>query len=405
MTPILAAILVWFAAYLIGAIPFGYLVGRANGMNLFTAGSGNIGATNVGRVLGRKYGIGVFVLDFLKGAIPTLLAAPLAKLMHPEGGEPFGIPQLATVGAAAISFLGHLFPIYLGFRGGKGVATGAGAVLVVAPIPTLFAVLAWITVALASRMVSLASIAAIAALVVVRIAFTPDPFGLTTIAGTLFCLVGSSFVVVKHRGNVRRIFSGTENRFGDSTKRQTALAGLHCLALGLWFGGAAFFNFAAAPTIFASFEKVVEEQPSDRTAGIAILPPNADAETKKKLASALAGSAVGPIFPRYFAMMATCGLISLVTAMTWRTAAGIHRLRFRILLIALILVFLGWPLAEWVTQLRLARFSTNSSTALSAKNLFGPVHLVSLASSLLTNVLTGIGLFLAGRLPNSVSPR
>ena len=158
MTPILAAALVWFAAYLIGAIPFGYLVGRAKGVNLFTAGSGNIGATNVGRVLGRKFGIFVFVLDFLKGAIPTLLASPVAKLLHPDGGEPFGIPQLATVGAAAISFLGHLFPIYLGFRGGKGVATGAGAVLVVAPIPTLFAVLAWITLALASRMVSLASL-------------------------------------------------------------------------------------------------------------------------------------------------------------------------------------------------------------------------------------------------------
>ena len=74
-------------------------------------GSGNIGATNVGRVLGRKYGILAFVLDFLKGAIPTILAAPATRLFHADGGEPFGIPQLATVGAAAFSFLGHLVPI------------------------------------------------------------------------------------------------------------------------------------------------------------------------------------------------------------------------------------------------------------------------------------------------------
>ena len=104
-------------------------------------------------------------------------------------------------------------------------------------------------------------------------------------------------------------------------------------------------------------------------------------------------------------MMATCGLISLVTAMTWRTAGGIHRFRFQILFHALFLVFIGWPIAEWVTQLRLDKLSTDSSIAATATSLFVPVHLVSLALSLLTNLFTGIGLFFAGQLPRNDESR
>jgi glycerol-3-phosphate acyltransferase PlsY len=399
MTAPLAAGLVWLIAYIVGSIPFGFVVGRAKGVNLFTTGSGNIGATNAGRVLGTKYGILVFVLDFLKGVLPTLFATPLATALHPDAFAPFGVPHLASVGAAAFAFLGHLFPVYLGFRGGKGVATGAGAVLVVAPLPTLIAVLTWVTVALASRMVSLASLAAVAAISGARVALTPSPFGPDAIAGTLFCLVGSLFVVVKHRSNVKRLVAGSEMKLPDSPKRLSALAGLHCLALGLWFGGAAFFNFAAAPAIFASFEKVVAEQPSDRTAGVAILPADADAETKKKLASALAGSAVGPIFPRYFAIMTVCGLIAVVTAWSGDWSGRVHRVRFGILAAALALVAFGWPLSEWVSQLRFDRYAADAAVATDAKRLFGPVHLVSLVLSFVTNVLTGIGLFLAGTIP------
>jgi glycerol-3-phosphate acyltransferase PlsY len=399
VTAVLAAVLIWIGAYLIGAVPFGYLVGRARGVDLFTAGSGNIGATNVGRVLGRKYGIFVFVLDFLKGAIPTLLAAPLAKLIHPDGDVPFGVPHLTAVGAAALAFLGHLFPVYLGFRGGKGVATGAGAVLAVAPVPTMSAVVIWIAVALASRTISLASLAAVAALCLMQLLTSNGAFSLESIAVTIFCLVGSLLVVVKHRGNVSRILSGTESQFGDSAMQRSALAGVHLFALGLWFGGAAFFNFAAAPAIFASFERVVNESPSDRTAGIDIVPANADAETKKKLSSALAGAAVGPIFPKYFAMMTVCGLISVITAATWWKEGRAHRVRFVLLTVALLLVFVGWPISDWVTQLRLDRLSSDYDIANWAKTLFGPVHLISLALSAITNVLTGIGLFLAGRIP------
>src|SRR5947209_8451196 len=111
-------------AYLIGSIPFGYLVARSRGVNIFQHGSANIGATNVGRVLGPRVGVAVFLLDFLKGAVPVLITVRLEDFFPnaPEHALP------VAVGLAA--FLGHLFPVYIRFRGGKGVATGAGVVAV-----------------------------------------------------------------------------------------------------------------------------------------------------------------------------------------------------------------------------------------------------------------------------------
>ena len=103
------------AAYLIGAIPFGVFVARGKGVNIFAEGSGNCGATNVGRVLGKPYGILVFVLDFLKGAIPAALAVYWR-----------GSADWIAVAIGLLAVIGHMFPVYLGFRGGKGVATGAG---------------------------------------------------------------------------------------------------------------------------------------------------------------------------------------------------------------------------------------------------------------------------------------
>ena len=99
---------------------------------------------------------------------------------------------------------------------------------------------------------------------------------------TAFCLVGAALVVVKHRANIRRLLAGTENRIGDGPMRQTLLRGLHVLALGFWFGGAAFFNFVAAPTIFDSFKQVVNDGPSDRTANQTIIPADAtDADEER----------------------------------------------------------------------------------------------------------------------------
>ena len=148
--PVIVAVLV--GSYLIGGVPFGYLLGRWHGVDLFAVGSGNIGATNVGRVLGRRAGVVCFVLDFLKGAGPVALAGWL-------GGS-----DAVRVGAAALAFAGHLFPVALGFRGGKGVATGAGTIAVLVPGPTVVAVVAWVVVVLAFRYVSLASLAAVVGL-------------------------------------------------------------------------------------------------------------------------------------------------------------------------------------------------------------------------------------------------
>src|SRR4051794_23927315 len=124
-------------AYVIGAIPFGYLVARWRGVDIFAQGSGNIGATNVGRVLGRRFGILVFLLDFTKGAVPAAIGQSLGFVFAGDKQIPLGV----VAGLAA--FIGHLFPIYLQFRGGKGVATGAGVVSVLLPLPTLAALLTW----------------------------------------------------------------------------------------------------------------------------------------------------------------------------------------------------------------------------------------------------------------------
>src|SRR3954447_6458190 len=107
------ALLALVVAYLIGAIPFGWLIARSRGIDIFHAGSGNIGATNVGRVLGRKFGLLVFVLDFLKGAVPVAVAKRF------DAGADW-----LPVAAGLAAFVGHMFPVYLHFRGGKGVATG-----------------------------------------------------------------------------------------------------------------------------------------------------------------------------------------------------------------------------------------------------------------------------------------
>src|SRR5262245_33037826 len=120
------------AAYLIGSIPFGYLVARAKGVDIFKAGSGNIGATNVGRVIGPKWGLLVFVLDVLKGAIPTAAM----KLLVDE--------PIWSVAAGLAAIVGHLFPLYLRMHGGKGVATGFGVVAVLLPIPAMMAMLVWL---------------------------------------------------------------------------------------------------------------------------------------------------------------------------------------------------------------------------------------------------------------------
>lgn len=194
--------LIWVAgAYLIGAIPCGVLVARAmGGSDPRTAGSGNIGATNVGRVLGKKAGVLTLVGDILKGFLPTLAA-----------GYVLGDPrQVCAVAFAA--FAGHLFPVYLGFRGGKGVATGAGVFLAVCPLALLaaagvFGVFLW-----RWRMVSLGSVVSSLSLPLWVVLLGPPAAMKPLVALALGVAVLS---VWKHRSNIQRILAGTESKFGS----------------------------------------------------------------------------------------------------------------------------------------------------------------------------------------------
>jgi hypothetical protein len=218
-----------------------------------------------------------------------------------------------------------------------------------------------------------------------------------------YLIAATAMVFVKHRGNIKRLLQGTENQIREFAMRQTILRGLHILALGFWFGGAGFFNFLAAPPIFASFKQVVYAGPSDRTARESIIEVDASQERKDALASALAGSAVGPVFPRYFAMQAVCGLLALVTAMSWWKAEGkVHRWRAKLIVLAVLTVAIGWPISNHVSELRLLRFSPDQSIAAGAKVDFVTWHLVSLLLSFVTVCLAGVALALAAKLPAEV---
>lgn len=402
MSPTLAAVLTVLASYLIGAIPFGYLIGWAKGVNLYRVGSGNIGATNVGRVLGRRYGLLAFVLDFLKGALPAALALRAATALHPDAGTAFGFAEVLPVAAGSAAFLGHLFPIYLGFWGGKGVATGAGVVAVLVPGPTAVAVLAWVTVLLATRQVSAASLAAAAAIMVARLASVPGAFAEPQWVATVFVLLAATFVIIKHRSNVKRLLAGTENRIEDGDRRVTLLRAFHVAAVGWWFGAAAFFNYMAALPIFRSFAEVVATQPNNRTAQFKILPDGSSDADREALASALAGAAVAPLFPRYFLLATLCSLVVAATAYGFRLmdpAVRIHRWRFWLAVVAAALVAGGWPLSEYVSRLSADRWGSDAAVATAAKAAFGSWHLASLAGSALTTLLAGVLLLLAAMPP------
>jgi acyl-phosphate glycerol 3-phosphate acyltransferase len=406
MPPVPTAGLLLAAVYLVGSIPVGYLVGRACGVDLFREGSGNIGATNVGRVLGRPVGVLVFVLDFLKGAGPVAAIEPLARAIDPGDPDALGLPQALSVGAAAAAFLGHLFPVTLGFRGGKGVATGAGAVAVLVPGPFVAALGSWLVVVLATRCVSLGSLVATGVLVTVRLVCVINPFEESHVAVTAFCLLGSLLVVVKHRTNIRRLVAGTENRIGDSPMRRSLVRTIHVLAVGLWFGGAGFFNFVVAPVIFQSFEEVVATSPSDRTAYVPIKPTDGPlelrADKERNLARALAGAAVGPVFPIYFGMQIVCGFVAVVTAWSWHRADGgrrVHRVRVWVTAFGFVSVMIGAGLSHTVSQLRVARFDLDPEKAKAAADAFTSWHFVSLMLSFVTILLAGISLALAAKLP------
>src|SRR3954447_19150150 len=150
-------------SYLLGSIPFGYLAGRLAGIDIRKTGSGNVGATNVVRVLGKRYGYPVFALDFVKG----FTAVKIAMLMAGGREAEWNSPKIFGTAAAMCSVLGHVYPPWLKFKGGKGVATSAGALLALTTVATLIGVTTWIIVFWVTRYVSLASMVAAVVLPIV----------------------------------------------------------------------------------------------------------------------------------------------------------------------------------------------------------------------------------------------
>lgn len=174
---------------------------------------------------------------------------------------------------------------------------------------------------------------------------------------------------------------------------------LHLLALGLWMGSSLFFSFVAAPKIFTSFKELVQTAPSDRTAFVPITSGLDDAR-KDQLGNALAGAAVGPIFPLLFGLHALCGVVAMITALRWWSSPGrVSHWRVYVIGLALALVVVSWPVSQKVTELRLARFSSDGTIAEAAKNDFAKWHLYSLGLSFLTTLLALVALMLAAKLP------
>ena len=202
MTALTLALLT-LLAYLIGSVPFGLLIAKTKGKDIRTMGSGNIGATNVLRCLGKPLGITCFVLDVLKGYLPAALFPILGKT-----GADF--PSIGILfGAAAI--LGHNFPVFLKFKGGKGIATSAGVLLGVAPLAVALGILTWAVVFFVSGYVSLGSV--IAAVIVALVGWLR--YDITTaIALTLL----GALAIWRHRSNIRRLLDGTENKFERKKK-------------------------------------------------------------------------------------------------------------------------------------------------------------------------------------------
>jgi acyl phosphate:glycerol-3-phosphate acyltransferase len=195
-------------SYLLGSIPAGYFAGRLAGTDIRKHGSGNIGATNVTRVLGKRYGYPVFLFDFLKG----LGAVRLSILIGRNDTGDLDFLQLVELVAAVSCVLGHSFPVWLGFRGGKGVATSAGALFGMMPFTALVVIAVWITTFQVTRYVSVASMVA-AVSVPITVAIMAQFKKTDDRVFLYFCVVMAAGIVVRHRSNLIRLMRGTEPRF------------------------------------------------------------------------------------------------------------------------------------------------------------------------------------------------
>jgi glycerol-3-phosphate acyltransferase PlsY len=183
-------------AYILGSVPSGYVLGKLAGIDVRDVGSGNIGAANVARAVGKRQGALTLVADATKGFLPVSIAILLQ------------LDPLAIAFTAIAAFLGHLYPLFLNFQGGKGVATALGALLAIAPIATFVLLALFALVAFSSRIVSLSAMAAAVAAPLVLWLFYQPP----AIVGMAFFF--AAMIVLRHHGNIERLRAGTEPRFG-----------------------------------------------------------------------------------------------------------------------------------------------------------------------------------------------
>ena len=198
------------AAYLLGSVPFGLIVARiVGGIDIREKGSGNIGATNVGRILGKKWGATVFILDFAKGFVPTFFFVSAVGGVCDMDGFTTNLARVLT-GLSAI--LGHTFPVFLAFKGGKGVATSAGVLCALQWVVVVIAGVVWGAVVLSFRYVSLGSIVSAVSVPVVFVVLERETAFSENLPLTLFCCVLTVLVIVRHRSNIGRLIAGNENR-------------------------------------------------------------------------------------------------------------------------------------------------------------------------------------------------
>ncbi|HKI70239.1 MAG TPA: glycerol-3-phosphate 1-O-acyltransferase PlsY [Verrucomicrobiae bacterium] len=208
----LSYIVIALAAYLLGSIPTGFVAGKARGIDIRTVGSGNMGATNVFRTLGKQAGIIVLLVDALKGYAAVWVSGFLLNMFDLPGAD----PENYRIAAGIFVVLGHNFTCWLKFKGGKGIATSAGVFLALAPVAVGIAVGVWIIVFALSRYVSVASIMAAVTLPTV-VWLTKDNLTLRLVTIALGLLA-----IVKHKGNIGRLLKGTESRFGKKPELQEA---------------------------------------------------------------------------------------------------------------------------------------------------------------------------------------
>src|SRR3954467_119288 len=218
-------VIVSVIAYFIGSIPFGLLLGGVNGIDIRQHGSGNIGATNIWRVLGKKWGLPTFLLDLGKGFIAVLVAKWLAlnwgvtvPLPHGHSRIDFIDPSLPGIAAAMAVILGHNFPVWLKFKGGKGVATSLGVLFGLMPVASTLTFLTWVVVVKITRYVSLASIIAALSLPLWVLGLFMVPLNLGGMRGWpyfYFTVVATLVLILRHTANIKRLIAGTESQIGS----------------------------------------------------------------------------------------------------------------------------------------------------------------------------------------------